>query len=110
MKPSWLILWRRSRGELRDEHAFANILSRESLFVLNNLVFVALFIAIFWGSFGAPLSLQAWTNLRNLNSYQPSNSVKSSGMMFGANRVQSHRLTNVRVIFQSGESKNLRIP
>ena len=63
-----------------------------------------------WGSFGAPLSLQAWTNLRNLNSYQPSNSVKSSGMMFGANRVQSHRLTNVRVIFQSGESKNLRIP
>jgi cytochrome c-type biogenesis protein CcmF len=51
----WLILWRRRRGELKDEHAFTNILSRESLFVLNNFIFVALFIAIFWGSFGAPI-------------------------------------------------------
>lgn len=51
----WLILWRRSRGELRDEHPFTNLLSRESLFVLNNLIFMALFIAIFWGSFGAPI-------------------------------------------------------
>ena len=45
--------WR--RGELQDEHQFANILSRESLFVLNNVVFIALFIAIFWGSFGLPI-------------------------------------------------------
>ncbi|MFN8375097.1 MAG: cytochrome c-type biogenesis CcmF C-terminal domain-containing protein [Anaerolineae bacterium] len=51
----YLILWRRSRGELRDEHTVSSILSREALFVLNNLVFVALFIAIFWGSFGAPI-------------------------------------------------------
>ncbi|MCK6576578.1 MAG: cytochrome c biogenesis protein CcsA [Anaerolineae bacterium] len=50
-----LILWRRSRGELRDERHFGGILSRESLFVLNNFVFVALTIAIFWGSFGAPI-------------------------------------------------------
>ncbi len=50
-----LILWRRSRGELRDEHAFTSLFSRETLFVLNNFVFVALFIAIFWGSFGAPI-------------------------------------------------------
>ena len=49
------LLWRRGRGELRGEHQFANILSRESLFVLNNVIFIALFIAIFWGSFGLPI-------------------------------------------------------
>jgi cytochrome c-type biogenesis protein CcmF len=50
-----LIVWRWNRGELKDERAFAGILSRETLFVLNNVVFVALAIAIFWGSFGAPI-------------------------------------------------------
>jgi cytochrome c-type biogenesis protein CcmF len=50
-----MLLWRRNRGELRDDHQFANLLSRESLFVLNNVIFVALFVAIFWGSFGAPI-------------------------------------------------------
>jgi cytochrome c-type biogenesis protein CcmF len=50
-----LILWRWNRGELKDEHPFVNLLSRESLFVLNNVVFVALFAIIFWGSFGAPV-------------------------------------------------------
>ncbi len=51
-----LVLWRWHRGELQDEHQFANILSRESLFVLNNVIFIALFVAIFWGSFGLPIS------------------------------------------------------
>jgi cytochrome c-type biogenesis protein CcmF len=51
-----LILWRWRRGELRDEHEFHGILSRETLFVLNNVIFMALAIAIFWGSFGAPIS------------------------------------------------------
>ena len=51
-----LIVWRWQRGELKDEHAFAGLLSRETLFVLNNVVFVALALAIFWGSFGAPIS------------------------------------------------------
>ena len=49
------LLWRWRRGELRDERQFANLLSRESLFVLNNVVFIALFLAIFWGSFGLPI-------------------------------------------------------
>ncbi len=49
-----LLLWRWRRGELKDERRFVKLLSRESLFVLNNLVFLMLFIAIFWGSFGAP--------------------------------------------------------
>ena len=50
------LLWRWQRGELRDEQQFANFLSRESMFVLNNVVFVALFVAIFWGSFGLPIA------------------------------------------------------
>lgn len=48
-------LRRWQQGALRDEHQFASFLSRESLFVLNNVVFMALFIAIFWGSFGLPI-------------------------------------------------------
>ena len=50
-----LILWRWNRGELRSEHGFAGLASRETLFVLNNVVFVALAVAVFWGSFGAPI-------------------------------------------------------
>ena len=50
------LLWRWRCGELRDERQFANLLSRESLFVLNNVVFIALFLAIFWGSFGLPIT------------------------------------------------------
>ncbi len=51
-----LLSWRWRRGELQDERQFANLLSRESLFVLNNVIFIALFIAIFWGSFGLPIT------------------------------------------------------
>ena len=50
-----LLFWRWRQGKLRDEHPFVNILSRESMFVLNNVVFIALFAAIFWGSFGLPI-------------------------------------------------------
>jgi cytochrome c-type biogenesis protein CcmF len=52
---AYLIIARRREGLLRDDHAFTNILSRETMFVLNNVVFVALTLAIFWGSFGAPI-------------------------------------------------------
>jgi len=51
-----LLLWRRSQGLLRDERQFKSFLSRESLFVLNNLIFVALFFVVAWGSFGAPIT------------------------------------------------------
>ncbi|MBK8135612.1 MAG: heme lyase CcmF/NrfE family subunit [Chloroflexi bacterium] len=51
-----LIVWRRSRGELRDDHSLNGMFSREGLFLLNNFIFLALFIAIFWGSFGAPIT------------------------------------------------------
>ncbi|MGJ3240229.1 MAG: heme lyase CcmF/NrfE family subunit [Anaerolineae bacterium] len=52
---AYLIVYRWQRGELRDEHEFAGILSRETLFVLNNVIFMALTVTIFWGSFGAPI-------------------------------------------------------
>ena len=57
-----LILWRRQRGELRDEHGFTSLFSRETLFVLNNVVFVVLFVAVFWGSFGAPIVSELFLN------------------------------------------------
>lgn len=52
---TYLIVYRWQRGELQDEHEFAGIFSRESLFVLNNVIFMALTVTIFWGSFGAPI-------------------------------------------------------
>ncbi|MBK9125800.1 MAG: heme lyase CcmF/NrfE family subunit [Chloroflexi bacterium] len=57
-----LIVWRRRRGELRDDHTFSGIFSREGLFLLNNFVFLALFVVIFWGSFGAPISSELFFN------------------------------------------------
>lgn len=50
-----MILWRWNRGELKDEHHNTGLLSRETMFILNNVIFVALALAIFWGSFGAPI-------------------------------------------------------
>jgi cytochrome c-type biogenesis protein CcmF len=50
-----LILWRWNRRELKDERTFAGLLSRETLFIFNNVIFVTLALAIFWGSFGAPI-------------------------------------------------------
>ena len=50
-----LILWRKQRGELNSEHKLKSLFSREALFILNNFIFLALFIAVFWGSFGAPI-------------------------------------------------------
>ncbi len=58
----WLILWRSSRGELKDDHQLKSLFSREALFVLNNFVFIALFVAIFWGSFGAPIISELFMN------------------------------------------------
>lgn len=58
----WLILKRRAEGRLRDEHRFTSVLSRETMFVLNNIVFVALTLAVFWGSFGAPIISETLLN------------------------------------------------
>jgi cytochrome c-type biogenesis protein CcmF len=53
---SVLLFVRWQRGELEDEHQFVGLMSRETLFVLNNVIFLVLTVAIFWGSFGAPIT------------------------------------------------------
>lgn len=50
-----MLLWRWNQGLLKDENHNTALLSRESMFVLNNVIFIALSVAIFWGSFGAPI-------------------------------------------------------
>ncbi|GAB4521284.1 MAG: heme lyase CcmF/NrfE family subunit [Anaerolineae bacterium] len=57
-----MIIWRWSQGKLKEEHYFAGWLSREAMFLLNNIVFVALAAAIFWGSFGAPILSELFLN------------------------------------------------
>jgi cytochrome c-type biogenesis protein CcmF len=50
-------------GELRSEHRLDSLLSREAVFLLNNLVLVLLCAAIFWGTF-FPLISEAITGRR----------------------------------------------
>src|SRR5918992_396502 len=50
-------------GELRSEHRLDSLLSREAVFLLNNLVLVLLCAAIFWGTF-FPLISEALTGRR----------------------------------------------
>jgi cytochrome c-type biogenesis protein CcmF len=53
-----LVMWR--AGALRSEHRLDSLLSREAVFLLNNLVLVALCFVIFWGTF-FPLISEAVT-------------------------------------------------
>ena len=53
-----LVVWR--RGLLRSEHKLDSLLSREAIFLLNNLVLVALCFVVFWGTF-FPLISEAIT-------------------------------------------------
>ncbi|MBN1964329.1 MAG: heme lyase CcmF/NrfE family subunit, partial [Anaerolineae bacterium] len=48
----WLYRWQ--HGELVSEHRLESWLSREALFILNNIVFIAIVVAVFWGSY-API-------------------------------------------------------
>ena len=48
----WIYRWQ--RGDLASEHHLESWLSRESLFILNNVVFLAITLAVFWGSY-API-------------------------------------------------------
>ncbi|MGH2944435.1 MAG: heme lyase CcmF/NrfE family subunit, partial [Solirubrobacteraceae bacterium] len=56
-----LVVWRRS--ELRSEHRLDSLLSREAVFLLNNLVLVAMAFVVFWGTFW-PLIAEALTGTR----------------------------------------------
>ncbi len=51
---SLILLASRWRG-LKAEARVQGWLSRESVFMLNNLVFVSIAVAVFWGSFGVPI-------------------------------------------------------
>ncbi len=44
-----LWIWRWRRGDLRTENRLDGLLSRESLFILNNWVFVAIIVMVGWG-------------------------------------------------------------
>jgi cytochrome c-type biogenesis protein CcmF len=44
-----LWIWRWQRGDLRTENRLDGLLSRESLFILNNWVFVAIIVMVAWG-------------------------------------------------------------
>ena len=50
-------------GELRSTHRLDSLLSREAIFLLNNLVLVLLCVAIWWGTF-FPLIAEAFTGRR----------------------------------------------
>jgi len=58
-----LWLWRWRRGDLRTENQLDGLLSRESLFILNNWVFIALIVMIAWGIY-APTFTEIFTGNR----------------------------------------------
>jgi cytochrome c-type biogenesis protein CcmF len=57
-----LIVWR--RDALRSEHRLDSMLSREAVFLVQNVVLVGLCFAIFWGTF-FPLISEALTGVRH---------------------------------------------
>ncbi|MGH2900121.1 MAG: cytochrome c-type biogenesis CcmF C-terminal domain-containing protein, partial [Solirubrobacteraceae bacterium] len=56
-----LVVYR--RAELRSENRLDSLLSREAIFLLNNLVLVAMAFVVFWGTFW-PLIAEALTGTR----------------------------------------------
>jgi len=55
-----------------------------------------------WGEFGKDLSLSTAAIVRNLNSYKPDYSVQNSWVTYGANRITSLKVTEVRYYGVSG--------
>lgn len=51
-----LWIWRWSRGELASENQLDGLLSRESMFVLNNWIFVGIAVTVLWGSYSPVVS------------------------------------------------------
>jgi cytochrome c-type biogenesis protein CcmF len=50
--------WRFRRGELTSDHRLSALISRESMFVLNNWIIMSITLAVFWGTY-APVFSQA---------------------------------------------------
>ncbi|MBX3062129.1 MAG: heme lyase CcmF/NrfE family subunit [Anaerolineae bacterium] len=52
--------WRWSRGDLASDHQLDALISRESMFVLNNWIFVGITIMVLWGTY-APVFSELFT-------------------------------------------------
>jgi cytochrome c-type biogenesis protein CcmF len=52
--------WRWSRGELASDHRLEGLLSRESMFILNNWLFIGVVIMVLWGTY-APVFTELLT-------------------------------------------------
>lgn len=52
----WLYLWRGNQGYFDGDHEIEGMFSRESIFLLNNWVFLALTIVIFWGTWAEKIT------------------------------------------------------
>ena len=84
-------------ADLRSEHKLDSLLSRESVFLLNNLVLVALCLVIFWGTF-FPLISEAITGTqRSFGPRMPIRAfiTKNASCSFSGNR--SEPVLNVEV-------------
>jgi cytochrome c-type biogenesis protein CcmF len=46
-----MLVWRWQRGELASDHQLDALISRESMFVLNNWIFVGIAIMVLWGTY-----------------------------------------------------------
>ncbi len=51
-----LLFWRQERGDLRGADELDSLLSKESFFLLNNWLFLALAILVFWGSWAEAIT------------------------------------------------------
>jgi cytochrome c-type biogenesis protein CcmF len=49
-------LWRGSQGYFKNDHEIEGLLSRESMFLLNNWVFFALTVIVFWGTWAEKIT------------------------------------------------------
>jgi cytochrome c-type biogenesis protein CcmF len=51
-----LLAWRQERGDLRGADSLDSLVSRESLFLLNNWLFLALTIVVLWGTWAEAIT------------------------------------------------------
>ena len=51
-----IFLWRGNQGYFKSDHEIEGVLSRESMFMLNNWVFFALAIVVFWGTWAEKIT------------------------------------------------------
>jgi len=55
-----LWVWRSQRGDLKADHKVESFISRESVFVMNNWLFIGIAVMVLWGSY-APIFSEMFT-------------------------------------------------